>query len=63
MDFVWMSAALTRLFALPVAILGLAHSREDIFSFFSLLTLCMLGLTVFLWIKYVRLGRREKCGG
>jgi hypothetical protein len=49
--FVWMSAGLTALFALPVTILGLAHSRDNIFSFFSLLTLCMLSLTVFLWIK------------
>jgi hypothetical protein len=49
--FVWMSAALTALFALPVTILGLTHSRDNIFSFFSLLTLCMLGVTVFLWIK------------
>ena len=49
--FVWMSAGLTALLALPVAILGLAHSRDNIFSFFSILTLCMLGLTVLLWIK------------
>jgi hypothetical protein len=49
--FVWMSAGLTALFALPVTILGLAHSRDNISSFFSLLTLCMLSLTVFLWIK------------
>jgi hypothetical protein len=49
--FVWMSAALTALFALPVTILGLAHSRDSIFSFLSLLMLCTLGLTVFLWIK------------
>jgi hypothetical protein len=49
--FVWMSAGLTALFALPVTILGLAHSRDNISSFFSLLTLCMLTLTVFLWIK------------
>jgi hypothetical protein len=48
---VWMSAALTALFALPVTILGLTHSRDTIFTFFSLLTFCMLGLTVFLWIK------------
>ena len=45
---VWMSAGLTALFALPVTILGLAHSRENVLSFFSVLTLCMLGLTVFL---------------
>jgi len=49
--FVWMSAGLTALFALPVTILGLSHSRDNISSFFSLLTLCMLSLTVFLWIK------------
>ena len=51
LSVVWMSAGLTALFALPVTILGLAHSRDNISSFFSLLTLCMLSLTVFLWIK------------
>lgn len=49
--FVWMSAALTALLALPVTILGLTHSRDNTFSLFSLLTLCMLGVTVFLWIR------------
>jgi hypothetical protein len=55
---VWMSAALTALFALPVTILGLTRSRDATFSFFSLLTFCMLGLTVFLWIKQVTLASR-----
>ena len=49
--FVWMSAGVTALFFLPVTILGLTQSWENIFSFFSLLSLCMLGVTAFLLIK------------